>query len=189
MTSAVEQERISPDRTEFRRAMGRFCTGVTLVACGYGPDTEVMTANSLTSVSLDPLLLLVSVRTAGRLHRRLAAGENFSVSVLAEEQGPLAALMAAPDRPQGTEAWQRMGSWTGGNGAALAAGSLAAFECAVEAAHPGGDHTLFLGRVTAVHHGPAAPPLVFWAGGYPRLADQLTAPAPSRPREVESTHV
>ncbi|MFG2298604.1 flavin reductase family protein [Streptomyces sp. NPDC048603] len=188
MTSAIE-ERIRQDRTEFRRAMGRFCTGVTVVTCGSGPDTEAMTANSLTSVSLDPLLLLVSVRTGGRLHRRLSTGDDFAVSVLAEDQGPLAALLASGDRPSGTAAWNRLGAWTGGNGASLAAGSLAAFECAVEAAYPGGDHTLFLGRVTAVHEGRTAPPLLFWAGGYPRLADQPSASAPGRAREVGSTHV
>ncbi|MFI9754761.1 flavin reductase family protein [Streptomyces collinus] len=189
MNSAVDHERIRPDRAEFRRAMGRFCTGVTVVACGSGPTTEVMTANSLVSVSLDPLLLLVSVRTAGRLHRRLSDGEDFSVSVLAEDQGPLAALMGRSERPRGTEAWHRLGSWHGHNGAALAVGSPAAFECSVEAAHPGGDHTLFLGRVTEVHLGRPAQPLLFWAGGYPKLADQLSVPAPSRPLEVESTHV
>ncbi|MFF7870974.1 flavin reductase family protein [Streptomyces qaidamensis] len=189
MNSAVDHERIRPDRAEFRRAMGRFCTGVTVVACGSGPTTEAMTANSLVSVSLDPLLLLVSVRTAGRLHRRLSDGEDFSVSVLAEDQGPLAALMGRSERPRGTEAWHRLGSWHGHNGAALAVGSPAAFECSVEAAHPGGDHTLFLGRVTEVHLGRPAQPLLFWAGGYPKLADQLSVPAPSRPLEVESTHV
>lgn len=189
MHSIIDQERIRPERAEFRRAMGRFCTGVTVIACGSGPTTEAMTANSLVSVSLDPLLLLVSVRTAGRLHRRLSGGENFSVSVLAEDQGPLAALLGRSERPRGTEAWRQLGSWQGHNGTALAAGSLTAFECSVEAAHPGGDHTLFLGRVTEVHDGPQAPPLLFWAGGYPKFADQLSVPAVSRPCEVESTHV
>ncbi|MFJ3962842.1 flavin reductase family protein [Streptomyces sp. NPDC090036] len=188
--SPIDLERIRSERVEFRQAMSRFCTGVTVIACGSGASTEAMTANSLTSVSLDPLLLLVSVRTTGRLHRRLAEGEAFSVSVLAEEQQPLSALFARPDRPGGDAAYERLGRWTGTNGTALAAGALAAFECTVEAAYPGGDHTLFLGRVTAVHQGRTAHrPLVFYAGGHPRLTDQRPEPALSRPREVESTHV
>ncbi|WP_327135936.1 flavin reductase family protein (plasmid) [Streptomyces sp. NBC_01343] len=190
MSSAIDHERIRSDRADFRQAMSRFCTGVTVIACGTGASTEAMTANSLTSVSLDPLLLLVSIRTTGRLHPRLADGAAFSVSVLAEEQQYLSGLFARPDRPAGEAAYERLGGWTGANGTALAAGALAAFECTVEAAYPGGDHTLFLGRVTAVHQGRTAHrPLVFYAGGHPRLTDQCPRPALSRPREVESTHV
>ncbi|AXI77276.1 flavin reductase [Peterkaempfera bronchialis] len=190
MSSAIDHERTRSDRAEFRQAMGRFCTGVTVIACGTGTSTEAMTANSLTSVSLDPLLLLVSVRTNGRLHRQLSQGEAFSVSVLAEEQQQLSGVFARQDRPRGIAAYERLGRWTGAGGTALAAGSLAAFECTVEAAYPGGDHTLFLGRVTSVHQGRTTDrPLVFYAGGYPRLTDQRPVPALSRPREVESTHV
>jgi flavin reductase (DIM6/NTAB) family NADH-FMN oxidoreductase RutF len=136
--------------------MGRFCTGVAVLTCGADDSTEAMTVNSLTSVSLDPLLLLVSVRTSGRLRTRLGLGEPFAVSVLAEHQQRLSAAFARPDRPQGDGAWRLLGALAGDSGTALLAGALAAFECVVDAAYPGGDHTLVLARVTAVHHGQLA---------------------------------
>ncbi|MFD5029200.1 flavin reductase family protein [Streptomyces sp. NPDC058220] len=189
MSSAIDHERIRSERADFRQAMGRFCTGVTVVACGTAASTEAMTANSMTSVSLDPLLLLVSVRTAGRLHQRLRDGGTFSVSVLSEEQQHLSVLFSRQDRPRGAEAFDRLGSCAGASEDALAAEALAAFECGVEATYPGGDHTLVLGRVTAVHQGRAGrKPLVFYTGGYARLADNVSVPAFGRPREVESTH-
>ncbi|MDV9194741.1 flavin reductase family protein [Streptomyces sp. Wh19] len=189
MSSAIHQETVRPAPVDFRRAMGRFCTGVTVIACGTDDSTDAMTANAMTSVSIDPLMLLVSIRTAGRLSGRLGIGCSFSVSVLSEAQENLSALFARPDRPRGTEAFERLGSWRGPGGSALAAGALAAFECTVEAEYPGGDHTLFLGRVTAVHQGPAeARPLLYYRGGHPRLLDPLSLPAFDQPQEVETIH-
>lgn len=189
MSSAIDQESARPAPGDFRRAMGRFCTGVTVIASGTGASTEAMTANAMTSVSLDPLMLLVSVRTTGRMCERLSPGRPFSVSVLSESQEDLSALFARSDRPSGDVAFERLGAWPGRGGSALVAGALAAFECTVEAAYPGGDHTLFLGRVTAVHQGPAeARPLLYYQGGHPRLLDPLSPQVFDQLQEVETIH-
>lgn len=189
MSSAMSQESVQPASEDFRQAMGRFCTGVTMITCGTDTSTEAMTANAMTSISLDPLMLLVSVRKAGRMRELLGLNRHFSVSVLSEQQQELSTLFAQSDRPRGGSAFKQLGAVPGRHESALVAGALAAFECTVEATYPGGDHTLFLGRVTAVHQGPSeARPLLYYQGGHPRLLAPLSLPASDQPQEVKTIH-
>ncbi|MFC8827301.1 flavin reductase family protein [Streptomyces sp. NPDC057137] len=159
-----------PDVATFRAAMGRFPTGVTLLTQGSGDSTLVMTLNSLTSVSLDPLLLLVSVRSGGRMRARVSDAGGFAVNVLAEAQRDLAQEFSARDRPEGPAAMRRLGAVPGKTGNAVLPAAEAYFECAVEDERRAGDHTLFIGRVTALGSAAAGPdPLVFHQGRFTRL--------------------
>ncbi len=153
-----------------REAMSLFPTGVTVVTTGHGEGTECMTANAVLSVSLDPLLFLVSVHKDARLNRRIREEGYYAVNLLAADQEGLSRLFASPERSSGPSALSSLGGGYGKTGAPLAEGSLAAIECELESAYPAGDHDLFLGRVVAVHMGDARKgPLVFHEGSYPTL--------------------
>ena len=153
-----------------REAMSLFPTGVTVVTTGYGERTEGMTANAVISVSLDPLLFLVSVHKGARLNQRIKEEGYYAVNLLAADQEGLSRLFASPERSSGLSAANSLGGGHGRTGAPLAAGALAAIECELETVYPGGDHDLFLGRVVAVHMGDVRKaPLVFHEGSYPTL--------------------
>ncbi len=163
----------------FRAAMALFPTGVTVVTSGHGERTEGMTANAVISVSLEPMLFLVSVHKAARLNPRIKEEGYYAASILAADQEGLSRLFASPERSSGLPAVNSLGGGYGVTGAPLAMGALAAIECELEEVYPGGDHELFLGRVVAVHMGDARKgPLVFHEGTYPPLG--------SAPRPAES---
>jgi len=151
-----------------RAAMSQFPTGVTIVTSGREEWAEGMTANAVISVSLDPLLFLVSVHKDARLNPRIRETGSFAASILADDQEGLSRLFASPERSSGLQAIHSLGGGYGKTGAPLAAGALAIIECELEAAYPGGDHDLFLGRVVDVRLGDTRKgPLVFHEGDYP----------------------
>ncbi|MBW1602476.1 flavin reductase family protein [Streptomyces sp. JJ66] len=161
------------DVATFRTAMGRFPTGVTLLTQGSGPDTAIITLNSLTSVSLDPLLLSVSVKADGRMRPRVERHGSFAVSVLAAWHRELGGEFARPDRPEGEAAMLRCGAVTGATGNAVIPDAVSAFECHLRAVHPAGDHAVLIGEVVAVHGGsPGAAPLVFHHGRFTTLPER-----------------
>lgn len=168
----------APDASRLRAVMSHFPTGVAVVTTGRGEGAEGMTANAVISVSLDPLLFLVSVHKEARLNRRIKEEGHYAVNLLAADQEGLSRLFASPERSSGPAAVNSLGGGPGEKtGAPLAAGALASIECELAAVYPGGDHDLFLGRVVAVHEGDARKgPLVFHEGAYPALD---AAPRPS----------
>lgn len=164
------------DADALRGAMSHFPTGVTVVTSGSEENVEGMTANAVISVSLDPLLLLVSVHKDARLNSRIKEEGYFAMSILADDQEGLSRLFASPERSSGLQALHSLGGGYGSTGAPLAAGALAAIECELEAIYAGGDHDLFLGSVVEVRLGDTRKgPLVFHEGGYPTL---MAAPRP-----------
>jgi flavin reductase (DIM6/NTAB) family NADH-FMN oxidoreductase RutF len=153
-----------------RAAMSNFPTGVTVVTSGHGERTEGMTANAVISVSLLPLLFLVSVHKDARLHRRIREEGYYAVNLLADDQEGLSRLFSSPERSSGLTAINSLNGGYGKTGAPLARGALTAIECELEAVYPGGDHDLFLGRVVAIYLGDTRKgPLVFHEGSYPIL--------------------
>lgn len=159
-----------PDSEALKAAMRHFPTGVTVLTTGNGERTEGMTANAVVSVSLDPLLFLVSVHREARIHSRIREEGYFAVSILADDQEGLSRLFASPERSSGLPAAHSLGGGYGKTGAPLAAGALAVIECETEDVYPGGDHDLFVGRVVAIRIGDERKgPLVYHEGGYPRL--------------------
>ncbi len=156
------------DPDALRAAMSQFPTGVTVVTSGREERAEGMTANAVLSVSLDPLLFLVSVHKDARLNPRIREEGYFAASILADDQEGLSRLFASPERSSGLHAVHSLGGGYGTTGAPLAAGAIAVIECELEATYPGGDHDLFLGRVVEVRLGDTRKgPLVFHEGDYP----------------------
>jgi flavin reductase len=156
-----------PTSRQYRDAVGMFTTGITVVSARAGGLGHGMTANSFTSVSLDPLLVLVCVVRDAVMHKVLDDVGRFGVSVLGAGQEDLARYFSDPTRPMGMAQFLPL-DWRPGpvTGAPLLDGALAWLECDVEAACPGGDHTVFLGRVLGVELGEAGGPLLYFGGEY-----------------------
>ena len=158
------------DPLRYRDAISRFPTGVTVVTAHVGARHHGMTANSLTSVSLDPVLVLICVDRSARLHELILAAGEWAVSVLAADQEHVSRLFAEPGRPSGETIRAVPHHYGQLTGAMLLDDALATFECRTVAAHGGGDHTMLLGEVLslALPH-PDAHPLVYYRGGYTSL--------------------
>src|SRR5918994_2299261 len=128
-------EVLEPTGDALRGAMRLLPTGVTVVTSGREERAEGMTANALISVSLNPLLFLVSVHKDARLNPRIREVGYFAVNILAEDQEGLSRLFASPERSSGLQAIHALGDGYGSTGAPLAAGGGAGFVCGV-----GGDY-------------------------------------------------
>jgi flavin reductase (DIM6/NTAB) family NADH-FMN oxidoreductase RutF len=153
------------DPAAFRTLLGAFATGVAVVTA-RDRDGRVagMTASAVSSVSLDPPLLLVCVDRTTEFHQVLEAARHFGLSVLAGDQEDLSRRFASDvaDRFTG------VGYTVENRGLALLDGAVAHILCEAWDARPAGDHTLFLGQVIGGEVFPR-PPLVHFRGGYRRL--------------------
>ena len=155
---------------DFRRAVGHFATGVTVVT-SIGPDGQPVgtTANAVSSLSLDPPLILVCFDRASLTLEAIRHHGAFVVNVLAAPQQELSANFAR----RGVEAaWEGVEHRPGPTGSPRLEGALATLECTVEHSLPGGDHEIIIGRLRyAETSSDAATPLLFWRGSYISLAD------------------
>ncbi|WP_329107733.1 flavin reductase family protein [Micromonospora sp. NBC_01699] len=133
-----------------RSCFSAYATGVTVVTVG-GDAPHGMTANSFTTVSLDPPLVLVCVGRQAIMHGLLAETGTFAISVLAAEQEGVARFFADKRRPLGAEQFEAV-DWVPGQitGAPLIRGALAHFECKLRAGYDGGDHTIFVGELLSL---------------------------------------
>jgi flavin reductase (DIM6/NTAB) family NADH-FMN oxidoreductase RutF len=153
----------------FRRVVGHFATGITVITVEREPGlVHGMTANSFTSVSLDPLLILICVDHNARLLSFLEVQGRFGVNILKDNQQSVSEYFAKP--LEDYEANERSGicfRWTD-SGIPLLEDSLAYLACNVVAKHPAGDHTLFLAEVETMDVGEGNP-LLYHMGKYRRL--------------------
>ncbi|WP_017588555.1 flavin reductase family protein [Nocardiopsis ganjiahuensis] len=147
--------------TDLRRVMSAFATGVVVVTVG-GDRPDGMTANSFSSVSLDPPLVLCCVSRAARMHGPLSSGGRFGVSVLSADQEDVARHFADRARPHGWALFARP-PWHSGphTEAPLITGALAWLECEVVRAVAAGDHTVFVAAVLDAAAGPDRSALLF----------------------------
>jgi len=156
--------------TEFRKALGHFSTGVTVITVEREPGKiHGMTANSFTSVSLDPMLILVCVDQRAKMLPLLQKKKQFGVSVLKQNQQAISEYFAK--REHSFEAEQRLGIHyrQTPSGASVIDGTLLQMSCAAIASHVAGDHTIFIGEVAdaVIHEGE---PLVYFRGEYRKIA-------------------
>jgi flavin reductase len=154
----------------FRRAMARFASGVTVVSTRVAGIDHAMTANAFTSVSLDPLLVLVCVEREARFHDAVAEAGTWGVSVLDDTGRAVSQWLATRGRPlhdQLARVPHHRGPVTQN---ALLDVSLATLECRTTDLFPAGDHSIAVGEVLAVEL-PDAPagPLLYYQGGYTHL--------------------
>lgn len=146
----------------FRRALGNFATGVTVItACSPDGQHVGVTANSFNSVSLDPPLILWSIDKRSGSYPVFAAASHFAVNILAADQVSLSNRFARPsdDRFAGVPHTQ------GAGGAPLLEDCAARFQCERHAIHDGGDHWIMLGKVVALDDFGRAP-LIYHQGSY-----------------------
>jgi len=135
------------DAEELRNVMARFPTGVTVVATVGGEgQPRGLTVNSFTSVSLDPPLVLVCIDRASSSHDRVVSSGTYAVSILGGDQGYLARRFAVDPSAERFDEVDWVACPTGDPVLVGAAGWMG---CTVEAVHPGGDHSIVLGRVDA----------------------------------------
>jgi flavin reductase (DIM6/NTAB) family NADH-FMN oxidoreductase RutF len=142
----------------FRRVMGSFPTGVTVVTVEREPGkVHGMTANSFTSVSLDPLLILVCVDQNAQLLSFLKVQRRFGVNILCSNQQALSEHFAKPHPPPEEERELNVQfEWTQ-SGIPLLGGALGHVACNVAAQYMAGDHTIFIGEVESLHEGDGEP--------------------------------
>src|SRR6266480_1286532 len=138
-------------QADFRKALGYFASGVTVITVDCEGEVQGMTANAFTSVSLDPLLVLVCVDQKARTHAHLHSKKRFGVNVLAENQRNISQYYARPgDTHQRAEreAGARFDRTT--HGTPVLNGALAYLECRLHTAQDAGDHTIFIAQVEEV---------------------------------------
>lgn len=150
----------------FRSLMGRFVTGVTVIGvkadAEHGAAVEAMTANAVTAVSLDPLLLLTCIRNESRFLQAIMRGPCFSINVLSAGQDDVSRHYGGRPQTSCPAQWR----WHTDSVPVLS-GANASFACRVHATHRVGDHTVVYGEVfDMIAQDPAAPALVYAAGRY-----------------------
>jgi flavin reductase (DIM6/NTAB) family NADH-FMN oxidoreductase RutF len=160
--------------TEFRKAMGAFATGVTIITVDLDDEVHGMTANAFTSVSLDPMLVLVCVDHSTRTHAHLHAKKRFGINVLGEDQRAISEYYARPERSHEhaeAEAGARFDRTR--HGTPMLDGALAFLECRLESVQQAGDHSIFIAEVedVVVREGD---PLLFFRSVYRKIGEQIT---------------
>lgn len=157
-----------PETRALRDALGRYATGVALVTAAPEAEPIGLVVNSLTSVSLEPPLILFCPSRSSVTWSRMRRAGRFAVNVLGRDSEAFVARAAPPgsDRFAGT-------TWTPGRGGApLLADALASLECEIVGEHPCGDHWIVVGRVEDLRLLPARDPLIFFEGGFRGLQDR-----------------
>lgn len=154
------------DEPHFRQAMSRFASGVTVVTTASDGRFFGITVSSFTSLSLRPPLALICIDRTAVSHDPIAAAGRFAVSVLAEDQAALSQRFASDDPDKFAGLAYRLSA----HGLPLLDGTVAHIECALHAALPGGDHTIFVGAVLAAEIFERRP-LLYYRSAYQRLGD------------------
>ena len=157
------------ERREMRAMMGRFATGVSVVAARHGPLLAGMTANAIASISVDPPLMMASIARKAETHSAIVGSHAFAVSVLSREQLALAECFAQPTTAAKLKAFCGADWHEAETGSPILEGALAYFDCRLTARHDGGDHEIFIGEIVAAGYRTDAAPLLWYASGYREL--------------------
>ena len=158
---------MSIDPSEYRRVLGHFPTGVTVVTGADDDGPTGMAIGSFASVSLDPPLVMFCPGKTSKTWMRIQRTGAFCVNVLGHDQDDICGVFAgkAEDKFEGID-WT-----TASTGAPLIPGAIATIDCSIHAVHDGGDHDIVVGLVqtmTTAEDAPARGPLLFFQGGYGR---------------------
>jgi flavin reductase (DIM6/NTAB) family NADH-FMN oxidoreductase RutF len=159
----------APDVQVLRMALGGFATGVTIVTCRTATGARIgLTVNSFNALSLEPPIVLWSLRLASPSLAAFDSAGHFAINVLSEAQVDLSRRFASAVPAKFDE-----GLWGQGvAGVPVLAGCAATFECELASHQVAGDHRLYLGRVVAAASQPV-PPLIYHAGRYHLLGEIL----------------
>lgn len=152
---------------DFRATLGRFATGVSVVTTCDGDKPAGMTVNAFSSLSLDPPLVLVCIERTTYLHDLLTRNGYYAVNILGEEQSALSDCFAGRSDFRYTN-FCDVKSHVVATGAPVFDDALAFIDCRIVNIFPGGDHSIFVGRVEALGSDERLP-LLYYRGKYPRL--------------------
>jgi flavin reductase (DIM6/NTAB) family NADH-FMN oxidoreductase RutF len=155
------------ERNELRRVMGHFATGVTVITT-FSKEGKLhgLTANAVSSLSLEPPLLIICVDKKAESYASFEESRVFTVNILAQDQEDISRRFAV----SGGEKFEGVAFRRGANGAPILNGALAHLECKLHAVFDGGDHTIYLGLIEEAETREARP-LLFFRGGYRELGD------------------
>lgn len=154
------------DQYAFKKALRGWASGVTVVTSRADEKIHGMTVSAFSSVSADPPLVLVCANSTSTTHAVIEEGGVFAVNILAEHQRDVSDLFASFEHEDSR--LERVGWTEGETGAPLIDEALASLECTVVSAYREGSHTIYIGRVEAVHTTDAAP-LLYYQGRYRSL--------------------
>ena len=166
---------VTPDH--FRRVMGRFVTGITVVTTLIEGRPEGISVNALSSVSLEPPLVMVALDRRRFITPSVRAAGRYAVNVLAEDQQALSDCFAGAAVEPGRDEFCGA-PWTPGpSGLPLLDGAIATLECTVVETFQAGDHELFIGRVDTLGSDEGRPmPLLYYRRQYLRIQRSESTP-------------
>lgn len=163
---------MSPTPDEFREAVSRFATGITVVTCVVEEHDHAMTANAFASVSIDPLLVMVCVERDSRFHEAMSASQVWGVSILSADAEPTSRWFATKGRPLAGQLQRTAHHRSPGSGVAWIDGALASLECRTTDRYRAGDHDVVIGEVVELEiaSGVIANPLLYFRRQYHSLS-------------------
>jgi len=161
-----EEQVFLPDAGEFRAVLGQFATGVTIITAVDEGEPVGVAANSFTSVSLDPPLVLFCVARTSSTWPRIEHARKFAVNILGEHQEELSGLFAT----KGVDRFGQTDWHLGVGGSPVLHDTLAYLDCEFWNEYDGGDHVIVVGRVLDLGLQRDGNPLLFFRGKYGRLA-------------------
>jgi 3-hydroxy-9,10-secoandrosta-1,3,5(10)-triene-9,17-dione monooxygenase reductase component len=164
-TAVTDDEILRPDGEQFRAVLGHFATGVTVITAIDDGEPVGMAANSFTSVSLEPPLVLFCAAASSTTWPRIQRSGAFCVNILGADQEHVSRLFA-------TRGADRFGSidWRIGVGGSPVLGDVLAYiDCRIHAEHDAGDHVIVVGQVLDLGVTAESSPLLFHRGAYGRL--------------------
>lgn len=168
--SAYDVDPLQVDEANFRRVASRFTTGISVAATRHAGIDHAMTVSAFTTVSLDPLLVLICVEKITRFHEAVQASGLWAVSVLAEGDEEMSRWFALNARPTGGQLADYANHPGAKTGMPVLDAAMAVLECQTRAIYDGGDHSIVLGEVVGLDLDPAARrPLLYFEGGYRQL--------------------
>jgi 3-hydroxy-9,10-secoandrosta-1,3,5(10)-triene-9,17-dione monooxygenase reductase component len=168
----------------FRRVMGHFVTGVTVVSALDGEQPLGITVNALSSVSLQPALVMVALDRRRFLTPIVRSAGRYAVNVLSEDQQSLSDCFAGAPVTPGRESFCGAAWHAGPTGLPLIDGAIATLECTVVQTFSAGDHDLFIGRVDTLASVPDHPmPLLYYRRRYLRIERAATAEVEGKPEQ------
>ena len=157
------------DKMDYRRTIGTFATGVTIITTKLGEHSHGLTANAVSSVSLEPTLVLICVDHTSDTFQLLKESGAFCVNVLGEDQEHLSRKFATKLQ-EGEHRMSGVQYREGVTGAPILDGCIAYLDCRIWQTYTAGDHDIFIGEVVDIGHAPDdAKPLLFYRGKYAKL--------------------
>lgn len=160
---------VHPD--DFKGALGSWAAGVTVVSTALDGKVYGITVSSFSSLSLDPLLVLVSIQNSNALAAMIPKSKVFAVSILADDQEEVSSAFSKSGREPGATLGANVPTLDWHTGSPIVGGAVAHLDCRLESAISGGDHTIFVGQVVGASFDATKEPLIYFRRRYRRLAD------------------